>query len=124
MDCGVGPAPKSRSFWPTNGQNFVEPSSIMGEEMSNVIQLLESMGANAAMARMSSIDFEAFIASVEMEDQTRKTLLARDQKGLSAMLDGRHKMFCMIFAPEEKESPDAPEREDKPSSPDDNPVEK
>lgn len=92
--------------------------------MSNVIQLLESMGANAAVARMSSVDFEALVASVDMEDETRKTLLARDHKGLSAMLDGRHKMFCMIFAPDEKESPGAPEREDEPGSPDDNPVEK
>lgn len=91
--------------------------------MSNVIQLLESMGANAGVARMSSVDFEALVASVEMEDETRKTFLARDHKGLSTMLDGRHKMFCMIFAPDEKESPNGPEQEDGPS-PDDNPVEK
>lgn len=92
--------------------------------MSNVIRFLESMGGNAATARMSMADYQAAVAALELDEDQRDSLASRDQRKLGDSLNGRNKMFCMIFSPEEKESPESPEQEDDRESPDDSPVEK
>lgn len=75
--------------------------------MSNVIRFLESMGADAAMARMTAADYEAAIAMLEVDDSCRQALQLRDHSKLNGLLNGRPIMFCAIAAPEEK-----PEQED------------
>lgn len=76
--------------------------------MSNVIRFLETMGANAAAARLAANDFSGAVASLELNDQEKKALLGCDDSKLKSLLDTRHTMFCMIFSPEE-EAPKTPE---------------
>jgi len=92
--------------------------------MSNVIQFLESMGANAAMARMSTEDFEAMVAGLVEEEDCRSALVRKDSRALAGLLNGRDVMMCMVFAPDEKEPEEAPgeEREDE-KTPDDKSLE-
>lgn len=92
--------------------------------MSNVIQFLESMGANAAMARMSAADFEAVVAGLVEEEDCRAALMRRDTRALNDLLNGRDVMMCMVFAPDEKEGDETPgeEREDE-KTPDDKSLE-
>lgn len=92
--------------------------------MSNVIQFLESMGANAAMARMSAGEYEAVIAGLVGEGECRTALMRRDPRALTNALNGRDVMMCMVFAPDENEQEKAPgeEREDE-KGPDDKSLE-
>ncbi len=79
--------------------------------MSNVIQFLESMGANAAMARMSTSDYEAAIATLDVDAASQEALCLRDYSKLNGLLKGRPIMMCVVAAPEEKQ----PEQEESPS---------
>ena len=79
--------------------------------MSNVIQFLESMGANATMARMTNSDYEAAIAVLDADTAFKEALCLRDHSKLNGLLSGRPIMMCVVAAPEEKQ----PEQEDSPS---------
>lgn len=70
--------------------------------MSNVIQFLESMGGNAVMARMTAADYEAAIAMLDTDDESREALNLRDHSKLNHLLNGRPIMLCFVAAPEEK----------------------
>lgn len=74
--------------------------------MSNVIQFLESMGANAAMARMNVADYAAAIAMLDADQESREALVLRDHSKLNDLLDGRPFMMCMVAAPEDKPQQD------------------
>lgn len=78
--------------------------------MSNVMQFLESMGANATMARMSAAEYAAAIAGLDADNASREALGLRDHSKLNGLLKGRTFMMCVVAAPEEKpqESEDAP----------------
>ncbi len=78
--------------------------------MSNVIQFLESMGANAAMARMTATDYEAAIEKLDADATSRQALHARDHSKLKELLKGRPVMVFAIMAPQE-----SPEQEENPS---------
>ena len=79
--------------------------------MSNVIQFLESMGANAAMARITASDYEAAVAALDADAASREALCLRDHSKLNGLLNGRSIMMCVVAAPEEKQ----PEQEESPS---------
>lgn len=83
-----------------------------GNVMSNVIQFLESMGANAAMARMNAADYEAAIAMLDADQESREALVLRDHSKLNDLLDGRPFMMCMVVAPEEKPQSEESPNED------------
>lgn len=91
--------------------------------MSNVIQFLESMGANAAMARMSAGEYEAVIAGLVGEGECRTALMRRDPRALTSALNGRDVMMCMVFAPDEKEQEEVPGEEQEEKVPDDKSLE-
>ncbi len=78
--------------------------------MSNVMQFLESMGANAAMARMSAAEYSAAIAGLDADEASREALNLRDHSKLNGLLKGRPFMMCMVAAPSEspQESEDVP----------------
>lgn len=77
--------------------------------MSNVIRFLESMGADAAMARMTAADYEAAIAMLDADEPSRRALSLRDHSKLNGLLNGRPIMMCVVAAPVDK-----PEQEDSP----------
>ena len=83
--------------------------------MSNVIQFLESMGANATMARMTNSDYEAAIAVLDADTVFKEALCLRDHSKLNGLLSGRPIMMCVVAAPEERQ----PGPEDSPSEGDD-----
>jgi hypothetical protein len=70
--------------------------------MSNVIQFLESMGGNAVMARMTNADYEAAIAMLDADAESREALKSRDHSKLNDLLNGRQKMMFAVAAPEER----------------------
>jgi hypothetical protein len=76
--------------------------------MSNVIRFLETMAVNAASARQAAIDYSGAVASLDANDQEKHALLGRDDSKLKVLLNSRHKMFCVVFSPEE-EAPKSPE---------------
>ena len=74
--------------------------------MSNAIQFLESMGANAAMARMAAVEFEAAIDSLDVDADAKLALKRRDVAALNRLLDGRPIMLCAIAAPRDEPEPE------------------
>lgn len=70
--------------------------------MSNVIQFLESLGNNSASRLFSSEDYDALIATLDVEVSERQALLDRDRSALNDLLGGRPKMMCLIWSPEEE----------------------
>jgi hypothetical protein len=80
--------------------------------MSNVIQFLESMGANAAMARMSIADYEAAVAALDADESQRSSLRRSDAKALSDQLNGRDTLFCLVLNPADSEEEQAPDKRD------------
>ncbi|NOT89466.1 MAG: hypothetical protein HOP03_14975 [Lysobacter sp.] len=83
--------------------------------MSNVIQFLESMGANAAMARMPIPDYEAAVAALNVEENQRDSLRRGDAKRLGDQLNGRDTLLCLVFSPSEEEERKAPDQEEESS---------
>lgn len=85
--------------------------------MTNAIQMLASMGANASAARMSADQYAAAIAALDADDVLASALLDRDAVAISQALGGRARMVCMV-APAEEEQPaqqDQPSQDDTPS---------
>jgi len=82
--------------------------------MSNVVRFLESMGANAQVARMTQSDFEAVLAALDAQEGVVASLRNRDQVRLIESMDVRPTMFCVVFAPDEDQAPaDAPSDDEK-----------
>ncbi len=90
--------------------------------MSNVIQFLETMGGNAAAARMSAAEYLAAVAALEADEPSRRALLARDSGMLVEALDARPFMMCMVVAPGEGNEPADSPAEDAPETPDEPPM--
>jgi hypothetical protein len=80
--------------------------------MSNVIRFLESMGANAAMARMSISDYEAAVSFLAADQFQKNSLLERDVKKLKETVNGRDMLFCLVLSPSENEEEQVPEKKD------------
>ncbi len=90
--------------------------------MSNVIQFLETMGGNAAAARMSAAEYLAAVAALEADEPSRRALLARDGGMLVEALDARPFMMCMVVAPGEDNEPADSPAQDAPETPDEPPM--
>lgn len=69
--------------------------------MANVIQFLESLGSNAALAHLSMADYAATVASLDIDGAQRQALLDRDEVALNALIAGRSKVYCLIATPEQ-----------------------
>jgi hypothetical protein len=71
--------------------------------MSNVIQFLESMGANATMARMSIANYEAAVRHLDLDMGQQTALIDRDLGKFCKSMSANATMFCLVVAPEEHE---------------------
>jgi hypothetical protein len=88
--------------------------------MSNVIRFLESMGANAAMARMSISEYRAAVLALNIDEDQQDCLIRGDNVDLSGHLNARTKMICMVVAPDdESQQEEKRSDEDGHESPDD-----
>lgn len=90
--------------------------------MSNVIQFLETMGGNAALARMSAADYRAAIAVLDADAPCREALIARDSRMLVEALNARPFMMCAVVAPDEGVEPPESPGEDTPDTLDEPPA--
>lgn len=90
--------------------------------MSKVIQFLETMGGNAAAARMSTAEYLAAVAALEADEPSRRALAARDGAMLVEALDARRFMVCAVVAPDEGNEPADSPAEDAPQAPDESPM--
>lgn len=80
--------------------------------MSNVVQVLERLGASAVMdqAAISRL-IESFTAEQEIDVEQQRLLLSRDSASLADVLGGRARMVCAIFAPDEQPLKEGEEHE-------------
>jgi hypothetical protein len=83
----------------------------MGAHVSNTIRFLESMGANAAMARMSFAEYQAAVKGLSLEGDAQTGLLEKDVLKLNESLRNRETLYCLIFSPSEDEQPESPDQE-------------
>lgn len=67
--------------------------------MSNVIRFLETLGSNPA--RLSTAEYAAAVAALEVDDTERQALMDRDQAALNDLLGGREKMLCLVWPSDE-----------------------
>src|SRR5688500_10761870 len=84
--------------------------------MSNVIALLETLGADASLANMDAGEFAAAVAGLPLDDDARAALLARDADALNGLLGGRMQMMCLLFPADGQEpAEEQPAQDDEPS---------
>jgi hypothetical protein len=69
--------------------------------MSNMVRFLETLGSNPALTKLSAAEFEAIVATLDVDDAQRQALIARDDAALSDMLGGRERMLCVIWPADE-----------------------
>lgn len=72
--------------------------------MSNVITFLETLGR--APAGRSADDYAAAVAMLDVGDDARAALLARDAAALNDLLGGRPRMVCMLFPADDDQKKD------------------
>ncbi|HOZ04909.1 MAG TPA: hypothetical protein PLS60_05905 [Arenimonas sp.] len=89
--------------------------------MSNIIQFLESMGKDAALANMSPEEFTTTVKALGVDDVAEHALLNRDHDALNDLLGGRMKMMMMLVPAEdddqgEKKPDEDEDKEQKDSS--------
>ncbi len=66
--------------------------------MSEVIRFLDAAGGNP---HLSAANFAAAVAMLQIDAGQKQALLDGDHLALSALLDGRAKMYCYINAPDD-----------------------
>ncbi|MGH8076817.1 MAG: hypothetical protein ACREPE_05765 [Lysobacter sp.] len=81
--------------------------------MSNVIEFLESLGNKPAL---STGEYIASVALLDIGEAERQSLLLRDQSSLNDLLGGRTKMLHSIFPAQEEEQEVEEQREQVPRS--------
>lgn len=85
--------------------------------MSNVIELLEKMGASASFGRSPMETALIELEGATLDAEHRRALMGCDVQALNRLLDGRAKMFCMIATPDGAEEHDLPDQgEEEPDS--------
>ncbi|MBB1088768.1 hypothetical protein H4F99_09725 [Lysobacter sp. SG-8] len=85
--------------------------------MSNIVEFLESLGRNPALA--SSVDVEAAACAAGLDPETAKAVATGEANAIARLSAAPPIVFCGLFSPEE----DAPAREDEPAEPDEAPDE-
>lgn len=88
--------------------------------MSNVIQFLETMGSNSAVARMGVCDYQAAVNALDLLDEERISLSARDESQLRYAMDVAMTMYCLIASPNEQEGEKVPDQENNDDAPNGN----
>lgn len=80
--------------------------------MSNVISFLETLGRAPASAGRSADDYAAAVAALDVGDDARAALLARDAAALNDLLGGRLRMMAILFPADGDEKKDGEQKDD------------
>lgn len=80
--------------------------------MSEVISFLESLGRD--VDGLSAGEFAARVASLEVGEELRDALLARDEQAISALLGGRSNVYCLLVPAEDDDKQDDDKDSDEP----------
>jgi hypothetical protein len=88
--------------------------------MSNVIQFLEAMGSNSAVARMGAFEYETAVDALDLLEKERLSLRARDESQLRNAMDVVMPMYCLIASPNEQEGEKVPDQENDDDAPNGN----
>lgn len=72
--------------------------------MKNVLDFLESVGANSAVNRLDVVEFEAFVSSMAFNADINNALLNRDTNALESATGNQNKFVCMVFVPDTESS--------------------
>ncbi|MBW8312680.1 MAG: hypothetical protein K0M64_11690 [Rhizobium sp.] len=87
--------------------------------MSNVIAFLEALGREASPIE-SEVEYIASVEALDVDDQVRHALLARDAGKLGELLGARPRMVCALMPADDDERKDDDGDDDDKDSPDDN----
>jgi len=88
--------------------------------VTNAIQMLASLGSNAAASRMQAAEYAAVVTALGADSELTQALLDRDVAAISRTLGGRATMICMVSPAEEEQPENTPdEGSEEPSSPPD-----
>jgi hypothetical protein len=79
--------------------------------VSDIIDFLERMGADARLRSALAGELEAALADQGLEPAVLTEILTRDQEGIEALVGARCNVCCVVYAPDEKED-DAEEEEE------------
>jgi hypothetical protein len=79
--------------------------------VSDIIDFLEKMGADARLRSAPATELEAALADQGLEPALLPEILTRDQDGIEALVGARANVCCMVYSPNEKED-DEEEKED------------
>jgi hypothetical protein len=114
--------------WGTDRRNVGCKEQIihkLGEtHVSNVIELLEKMGAKASFGLSPMENALIELDGATLDAEHRRALMGCDVQALNRLLDGRAKMFCMIIAPDGAEEQEIPAQQDDDTDGDGEPDEK
>jgi hypothetical protein len=82
-----------------------------GLPVSDIIDFLEKLGAEARLRSAPATELEAALAEQGLEPALLTEILTRDQEGIEALVGARPNVCCAVYAPDEKED-DAEEEEE------------
>lgn len=83
--------------------------------MSDAIRFLDALG-RAPVSVVQSSGFTDMLDTLELDDGEREALVARDASALSALLQARPAMFCLVATPEDEPGLDENEPLDAPDT--------
>jgi hypothetical protein len=76
--------------------------------MSNVIQLLDTLGQQGRTGAISDAELRAAVAAANLEPAVADALLRRDAVGLNRLLKGRGNLMLLLFPAEPDTPAEAP----------------
>lgn len=80
--------------------------------MSNAIRFLERLAGEAAWGGDAMPEYAAAVDALDVDDEQKRLLLARDPEALNRLLGGRAMMAMHVAVPDGGEPEQAPERRD------------
>jgi hypothetical protein len=84
--------------------------------VSDIIEFLEKLGADARLRSASATELEAALIRAGLESTLWTALLGMNQSQLESLLGARSNVCCLVAVPDEEEKPEEeeeqPEEED------------
>jgi hypothetical protein len=82
------------------GMALANSKQSKGNDVSAVIQFLETLGRNPMLA--TGDNYERAVAALEVDQAHQAALVARDPEALIGLLNCRESMICMVWAPDQE----------------------
>jgi hypothetical protein len=78
--------------------------------MSDVIDFLERMGAEAPLRSASAIELATALTEAGLESALLTDIMATDRRGLDSLVGARSSICCLIYSPEDEDLQEQPQK--------------